>query len=63
MVLFFTSIADPSYTIFAGKNKDENEVLLRWPVFFLKLCFFSTRPRTGTAGPRMCGFMWTTTRR
>jgi hypothetical protein len=33
MVLFFTSIADPSYTIFAGKNKDENEVLLRYPAF------------------------------
>ena len=33
MVFFFTSIADPSYTIFMGKNKDENELLLRycWP--------------------------------
>ena len=45
MVLYFTSLADPSYTIFAGKNKDENEVLLRWNVVFPETAFFLTAAR------------------
>lgn len=33
MVYFFQSVADPSFTIYMGKHKEENEVLLRymWP--------------------------------
>lgn len=33
MVFYFTSVADPSYTLYMGKNKDENETLIAymWP--------------------------------
>jgi len=33
MVYFFKSIADPSFTLYMGKNKDENETLIKymWP--------------------------------